>query len=143
MRILVTGSAGHLGEALVRTLRNAGHEVVGLDLVPSPFTSNVGSITNRDHVTHCMQGVGAVLHTATLHKPHLVTHSKQDFVDTNVTGTLNLLEEAASAGVASFVFTSTTSAFGGALVPPAGAPAAWVTEEVRPVPRNIYGVTKT
>jgi UDP-glucose 4-epimerase len=47
-----------------------------------------------------------------------------------------------AAGVGSFVFTSTTSAFGAALTPPAGAPAAWVTEEVRPVPRNIYGVTK-
>src|SRR5204863_1087225 len=68
--------------------------------------------------------------------------SRQDFVDTNVTGTLNLLEEARSAGVVSFVFTSTTSAFGAALTPPAGAPAAWVTEEVRAVPRNIYGVTK-
>ena len=89
-----------------------------------------------------MRGVGAVLHTATLHKPHIVTHSRQDFVDTNITGTLNLLEEAASAGVASFVFTSTTSVFGMALTPPAGAPAAWITEDVRPVPRNIYGVTK-
>jgi nucleoside-diphosphate-sugar epimerase len=89
-----------------------------------------------------MRGVEAVLHAATLHKPHVVTHSRQDFVDTNITGTLNLLEEAASAGVASFIFTSTTSAFGGALRPPAGAPAAWVTEDVRPVPRNIYGVTK-
>jgi UDP-glucose 4-epimerase len=90
-----------------------------------------------------MQRVQAVLHTATLHKPHVATHSRQDFVDTNITGTLNLLEEAAAAGVASFVFTSTTSAFGGALTPPAGAPAVWVTEDVRPVPRNIYGVTKT
>jgi nucleoside-diphosphate-sugar epimerase len=86
--------------------------------------------------------VDAVLHAATLHKPHVATHRRQDFVDTNVTGTLNLLEEAAAAGVTSFVFTSTTSAFGAALTPPAGAAAAWVTEEVRPVPRNIYGVTK-
>jgi UDP-glucose 4-epimerase len=90
-----------------------------------------------------MRGVQAVLHTATLHKPHLLTHSRQDFVATNITGTLNLLEEATSAGVTSFVFTSTTSAFGGALTPPAEAPAVWVTEDVRPVPRNIYGVTKT
>jgi UDP-glucose 4-epimerase len=143
MRVLVTGSAGHLGEALVRTLQNTSYEVVGLDMVASPFTSNVGSIANRSHVKRCMQGVDAVLHTATLHKPHVVTHSRQDFVDTNITGTLNLLEEAAAVGVASFVFTSTTSAFGGALTPPAGAPAVWVTEDVRPVPRNIYGVTKT
>jgi UDP-glucose 4-epimerase len=72
----------------------------------------------------------------------VATHGRQDFLDTNLTGTLNLLEEAASAGVAAFVFTSTTSAFGGALTPPARAPAVWVTEDVRPVPRNIYGVTK-
>jgi nucleoside-diphosphate-sugar epimerase len=142
MKVLVTGSAGHLGEALVRTLQNTSHEVISLDIVPSPFTSNVGSIADRSCVRQCMRGLDAVLHAATLHKPHLVTHSRQDFVDTNITGTLNLLEEAASAGVRSFVFTSTTSAFGEALRPPAGAPAAWVTEEVRSVPRNIYGVTK-
>jgi UDP-glucose 4-epimerase len=143
MRVLVTGSSGHLGEALVRTLRRSSHEVVGLDLTASPFTSHVGSIADRSCVRQCLQGVDAVLHAATLHKPHIVTHSRQEFVDTNITGTLNLLEEAVSAGVASFVFTSTTSAFGEALTPPAGAPAAWVTEDVRPVPRNIYGVTKT
>jgi nucleoside-diphosphate-sugar epimerase len=143
MRVLVTGSAGHLGEALVRTLQDTGHEVVSLDRTPSPFTGNVGSITDRPGVKRCMHGVNAVLHTASLHKPHLATHGRQDFVDTNITGTLHLLEEAAAAGVESFVFTSTTSAFGAALTPPAGAPAAWVTEDVRAVPRNIYGVTKT
>src|SRR5258706_11160317 len=138
MRILITGSSGHLGEALVRNLRNSDHEIVGLDRMPSPFTSIIGSIADRSVVRQCMRGVDTVLHTATLHKPHIVTHTQQDFVDTNITGTLNLLEEAASSGVASFVFTSTTSAFGSALTPPAGAPAAWVTEDVMPIPRNIY-----
>ena len=52
------------------------------------------------------------------------SHGRQDFVDTNITGTLVLLEEAAAAGVRSFVFTSTTSAFGRALTPAPGAPAA-------------------
>jgi UDP-glucose 4-epimerase len=141
MRVLVTGSAGHLSEALVRSLRDAQHEVIGLDMLPSPYTTDIGSIVDRACVRRCMDGVQAVFHAATLHKPHVATHRRQDFVDTNITGTLNLLEEAA-AGVASFVFTSTTSVFGDALVPPPGAPAAWVTEEVRPVPRNIYGVTK-
>jgi UDP-glucose 4-epimerase len=89
-----------------------------------------------------MPGVDAVLHTATLHKPHVASHSRQAFVDTNITGTLNLLEEAVAAGVKSFVYTSTTSTFGHALTPPEGAPAAWITEEVVPVPKNIYGVTK-
>jgi nucleoside-diphosphate-sugar epimerase len=143
MKVLVTGSAGHLGEALVRVLQNTRHEVIGLDLLRSGFTQEAGSIADQEHVRRCMKGVEAVLHTATLHKPHVSTHSRQSFVDTNITGTLNLLEEAVSAGVKSFIFTSTTSAFGNALTPPVEAPAAWVTEDVTPIPKNIYGVTKT
>jgi nucleoside-diphosphate-sugar epimerase len=142
MRVLVTGSAGHLGEALVRVLRGEGHDVVALDIRPSAFTTHVGSIVDRAFVAQCMRGAQWVLHPATLHKPHVATHSRQDFVHVNVTGTLNLLEEAVAAGVESFVYTSTTSVFGDALAPPPGAPAAWVTEEVAPVPKNIYGVTK-
>jgi nucleoside-diphosphate-sugar epimerase len=142
MKVLVTGSAGHLGEALVRTLGDLNHEVIGLDMIASPFTTHVGSIVDRSFVKHSIRGVQAVFHAATLHKPHVATHNRQEFVDTNITGTLNLLEEAAATGVESFVFTSTTSVFGDALVPPSGAPAAWVTEEVTPVPKNIYGVTK-
>ncbi|HYN88422.1 MAG TPA: NAD(P)-dependent oxidoreductase, partial [Ardenticatenaceae bacterium] len=134
MRILVTGSAGHLGEALVRALQNSYHDVVGLDKLASPLTSHVGSIADRSLVRRCMEGVEAVFHTATLHKPHVATHSRQEFVDTNITGTLNLLEEARSAGVSAFIFTSTTSTFGGALTPPPGAPAVWVTEEIAPIP---------
>jgi UDP-glucose 4-epimerase len=143
MKVLVTGSSGHLGEALVRTLQATPHHAVGLDRVASPYTLHLGSITDRDFVRRYMRGVDAVLHTATLHKPHVATHARQDFLDTNVTGTLHLLEEAVAAGVTVFVFTSTTSVFGRALTPPPGAPAAWVTEDVRPVPRNIYGVTKS
>lgn len=142
MNILVTGSAGHLGDALVRTLRAQGHAVTGLDIVAAPSTDVVGSITNRALVARCLRGVNGVLHTATLHKPHVHTHSRQDFVDVNVSGTLTLLEEAAAAGVAAFVCTSTTSAFGSALSPPPPAPAAWITEDVLPVPKNIYGTTK-
>jgi UDP-glucose 4-epimerase len=142
MKILITGSRGHLGEALMRSLRQSPHEIVGIDLVASPFTDLRGSILDRDLLRQCMRGVDAVLHTATLHKPHVATHSAQDFVDTNISGTLNLLEEAAAAKVGAFVFTSTTSVFGDALVPPPHVPAAWITEEVVPIPKNIYGITK-
>lgn len=142
MRVLVTGSAGHLGEALVRTLRNQNCEVIGTDLIGSDFTDEVGTITDRAHVKKCMVGVDTVLHAATLHKPHVATHRRQDFVDTNITGTLNLLEEAVAARVSSFIFTSTTSTFGDALTPATDSPAAWITEAVTPVPKNIYGVTK-
>lgn len=143
MRILVTGSAGHLGEALVRVLGDRDHEVVGLDRLASPFTAVVGSVADRPCVRRSVAGMDAVIHAATLHKPHVGSHSRAEFVDTNITGTLALLEEALAAGVGTFVFTSTTSTFGRALTPAPGAPAAWITEEVTPVPRNIYGATKT
>lgn len=142
MKLLVTGSSGHLGEALVRILGEEGHEVTGLDILSSPSTSVVGSIADRDCVRRCVAGADAVVHAATLHKPHVGSHERSEFVETNITGTLNLLEEAVAAGVGRLVFTSTTSTFGRALTPAEGEPAAWITEGVIPVPRNIYGVTK-
>ncbi len=143
MKILVTGSAGHLGEALMRTLQDRNIDAIGADIKASPFTHEVGSIADRRFVKSCMLGVDAVIHAATLHKPHVATHTRQDFVDTNISGTLNLLEEAVARGVKAFVFTSTTSVFGDAMVPLAGQPAVWVTEDLKPVPKNIYGATKT
>lgn len=142
MKALVTGSAGHLGEAMVRSLRSANRSVFGIDILDSPFTDRVGTIVDRDFVRQLLQGVDTVYHTATLHKPHVATHTPQQFIDTNISGTLNLLQEAVAAGVKRFIFTSTTSVFGDALIPPAGSPAEWVTEETRPIPKNIYGVTK-
>jgi UDP-glucose 4-epimerase len=142
VRVLVTGSSGHLGEALSRVLGSEGHDVLGLDVLESPRTQVLGSIVDRECVRRCVEGVDAIVHAATLHKPHVGTHTRRQFVDTNMTGTLNLLEAAIAAGVGRFVFTSTTSAFGRALTPPDGAPAAWITEDVPPVPRNVYGVTK-
>jgi UDP-glucose 4-epimerase len=142
MTVLVTGSAGHLGEALMRTLRATSRPALGVDVQPSAFTDRVGSICDRAFIEQCMRGVRTVIHSATLHKPHVVTHTKQDFVDTNITGTLVLLEAAVAAGVECFLYTSTTSTFGAALTPAAGEPAAWVTEGVAPIPKNIYGVTK-
>ena len=143
MKILVTGSAGHLGEALMRDLPRLGHAAVGLDIVDTPFTDFVGSINDPALVRKAMAGVDAVLHTATLHKPHVATHSQQQFIDTNITGTLILLHAAVALGISRFIFTSTTSAFGAALSPPVGQPAAWIDETVASVPKNIYGVTKT
>jgi nucleoside-diphosphate-sugar epimerase len=127
---------------LIRTLVEDGHDVVGLDLLPSAHTDVVASVTDRAAVHAAMACAEAVLHPATLHKPHVGSHARQEFVDTNVTGTLVLLEEAVAAGVRAFVHTSTTSAFGRALTPGDGAPAAWITEDVVPRPRNIYGATK-
>lgn len=143
MKALVTGSSGHLGEAMVRSLRETGHEVIGLDIRKSPFTDVLASVDDITAVNECMNGVETVYHTATLHKPHVATHSMQAFLDTNVSGTLSLLQAAQAHSVKAFVFTSTTSVFGDALRPPAGTPAAWITEDVTPIPKNIYGITKT
>jgi len=74
MKILVTGSADHLGEAPMRTLRNSGDEAVGMDILESDFTDRVGSILDREFVRHCIAGADAIVHTATLHKPHVASH---------------------------------------------------------------------
>jgi UDP-glucose 4-epimerase len=116
--------------------------VHGVDLKKSEFTDQVGSIIDPGFVRAAMEGITAVIHTATLHKPHVATHFRQDFIDVNVTGTLNLLEAAVAAGVRSFVFTSTTSAFGSMLKPEAGGAAVWVTEDLPSIPKNIYGTSK-
>jgi len=142
MKILVTGSAGHLGEALMCSLQSTGDQPVGVDIKPSRYTDLVGSISNRGFVRRAIRGCEAVLHTATLHKPHVGTHTRQDFVDTNITGTLNLLEESVNHGCGAFIFTSTTSTFGDAIRPAPGQPAVWVSEALRANPKNIYGVTK-
>ncbi len=142
MRVVVTGSNGHLGEALMRRLSEQGHDARGIDVRPGPFVDVVGSVADRPAVRSALAGAVAVLHTATLHKPHVGSHTREAFVETNITGTLVLLEEAVKAGVGAFVFTSTTSAFGRALTPGPGEPAAWITEDVVPRPKNVYGATK-
>src|SRR5262245_40754620 len=58
----------------------------------SPYTTDVGSITDRPLVRRCMAGVRAVFHAATLLKPHVASYSPQDFVEAKVTGTLSLLD---------------------------------------------------
>jgi nucleoside-diphosphate-sugar epimerase len=127
---------------LVRVLGGEGHDVVGVDVLDAPYTNVLGSVANRSCVRTSVEGANAVLHTATLHKPHIGSHGRQAFIDTNVTGTLTLLEEAVAAGVSCFVFTSTTSAFGQALTPAADAPAAWITAQpnrTRSDRRNDHG----
>ncbi len=148
-RILVTGSSGYLGAAMVERLRGLGHLVIGIDTVPSPTTARLGSITDRELVHATMREVEAVVHTAALHKPHVATHREEAFVAVNLEGTRNLLDAAVARGsrVDRFVFTSTTSLMISAAVRAGRAGgaerAAWITEEFGPLaPRNIYGVTK-
>ncbi|VBB73380.1 Putative NAD dependent epimerase/dehydratase [Podospora comata] len=147
-KVLVTGSSGHLGKALMLTLSHYGFTPIGIDIKPSPLTTHVGTIADPDFVssvfTTLHPDLEYVIHTATLHKPHICSHTKADFIATNITGTLNLLEAsvARQGGVKTFVFVSTTSAFGGSLTTRPGLPAVWIDERVVPKPKNVYGVTK-
>jgi UDP-glucose 4-epimerase len=139
MRILLTGSSGQLGREIARQL-SAQHEVIGLDRIPGPWTSRLDSVTDRATILALMPDIDAIIHTASLHARHLNEASKQDFIDTNISGTLNLLEAAVQAKVRRFVYTSTTSVYGAALVPTDRA--VWVTEDLTPQPRDIYDITK-
>jgi UDP-glucose 4-epimerase len=111
MRVLLTGSSGWLARFLAPRLRAAGHVVIGLDVAPGADTHVIGSVANRTVVERAFsdQGVEAVIHAGALHKPDIVRVSAQAFVEVNVTGTLNLLQAAVTAGHDRFVFTSTTS----------------------------------
>lgn len=145
MRILVTGSSGWLGATLVPKLKAGGHAVIGLDPSPGAATDVVGSVADRALVRAVLgdHRIDAVVHSGALHKPNIETHAREDFLEVNVRGTFNLLEEAAAQGVSRFVFTSTTSLMVSRAIREAKADAAaWLTEDFHPMPRNIYGVTK-
>jgi UDP-glucose 4-epimerase len=146
MRVLLTGSSGWLGRFLAPMLREAGHDVVGMDVAPGADTQIIGSVADRVLVDRLFaeHGIEAVMHGGALHKPDIVRYPAQAFIDVNVTGTLNLLEAAAAAGHDRFVFTSTTSLMiSQAIRDEAGEAAAWLDEASGPLePRNIYGVTK-
>jgi nucleoside-diphosphate-sugar epimerase len=139
MRILITGSSGQLGTQIARQLSQK-NKIIGIDVIPGTWTQHIMNITDRPAVDALMNNIDAVIHIASLHAPHLTIHSRQAFIDTNITGTLILLEAAARYHMRRFVYTSTTSLYGFTLVP--RDQSVWVTEELRPQPRDMYDITK-
>lgn len=134
MTILVTGADGfigsHLTEALVRsgrnvrafTLYNSFNSWGWLDRcaadVKGKFEVFSGDIRDPNGVRTAMKGCDAVLHLAALIAIPYSYHSPDTYVDTNIKGTLNVVQAARDLGVAKVVHTSTSEVYGTALFVP-------------------------
>ena len=130
MRILVTGGTGFTGTALVRRLRDAGHEVVALDYKEGLQSEAlrtmgaevvIGSVTDRGAVAKAMRNVEFVFHLAAAFRELNVPNSFYD--DVNVGGTRIVLEEAIKVGAWKFVYCSTCGVHGNVAHPPANEDA--------------------
>ncbi|MEJ0018194.1 MAG: LLM class flavin-dependent oxidoreductase [Acetobacteraceae bacterium] len=116
MRILLTGGAGDLGQALVPRLIDRGDTPVVLDIrapanSPSQAVFVPGSILDRPTLRTALQGCDAIVHIAAWHGIHEDRKDAYDFFDLNVRGTFEVLQTAASLGIRNVVFISTTSVF--------------------------------
>ncbi len=139
MKVLVTGSSGHIGSGVAELLAREA-SVTGLDRLPGPRTSRLGSVDDRALVRQSVEGADAVVHTAALHVPDLGRASAEEFHRINVEATRGLLEEAAAAGVTRFVLLSTTSVYGCSAR--GGPPATWADETLPPLPMDEYDRSK-
>jgi nucleoside-diphosphate-sugar epimerase len=138
-RVLVTGSSGRVGSAIARRLA-LDYQVTGIDLVPGESTTFLGSIEDASLLARALRGAEAVVHTAALHAPHVGHVTAARFHAVNVEATRRLLDLALANGVRRLVYTSSTSVYGHALVPQGAA--RWVTEDLTPLPRDVYDETK-
>jgi UDP-glucose 4-epimerase len=141
MKVWVTGSSGRLGSATVKHLEAAGYRVHGVDVVTSPTTHEVLDINDSLAVYASTRDFDAIIHTAAVHGRHYeLNYPREAFVQINIMGTLNLLNACVKNGLSRFLFTSTTSIYGNAMVD--DNKAVWVDELLAEQPRDIYDITK-
>src|SRR4051812_48318966 len=92
MKVLIIGSSGQLGRATIKHLKNHHYQVYGIDMIASPTTDELIDITDKEGVTAVCQGFDAIIHTTAVHGKHYeLGYPREAFVQTNITGTLNLL----------------------------------------------------
>lgn len=128
MKILVTGADGFIGSHLVEALVKMGHDVRAFTMYNS-FNSNgwlddlkdissadldifSGDIRDPHGVKVAMAGCDTVLHLAALIAIPFSYHSPASYVDTNVIGTLNILQAARDCSVRKIIHTSTSEVYG-------------------------------
>jgi dTDP-glucose 4,6-dehydratase len=151
MKILVTGADGFIGSHLTEALVRAGHDVRAFVLynsfnswgwldhcgpdVKGRFEVFAGDIRDPNGVREAMRGCDTVLHLAALIAIPYSYHSPDTYVDTNVKGTLNVLQAARAEGVRRLVHTSTSEVYGTARFVP-------ITEEHPLLGQSPYSATK-
>ncbi|MNK65807.1 dTDP-glucose 4,6-dehydratase [compost metagenome] len=150
-KILVTGADGFIGSHLVETLLKAGHDVrpfvlynsfnswgwldhLGAEVKESLDVFS-GDIRDPYGAKQAMRGCDVVFHLAALIAIPYSYHSPATYVETNVTGTLNLLQAARELGVSKFIHTSTSEVYGTARFVP-------ITEEHPLQGQSPYSATK-
>jgi nucleoside-diphosphate-sugar epimerase len=140
-KILVTGSSGQLGRELVKQLKERNYIVIGLDIEKASTTDLVIDICNAEQINEITVGIDAIIHTAALHGKHYeLKYPREEFIKVNINGTFNLLNACVLNGIKKFLYTSTTSIYGKAMVN--NHQAVWVDETLTPDPRDIYDITK-
>ena len=127
-KILVTGSDGFIGSHLTEELVKAGYQVKAfvyynsfntwgwLDTLPSDVMKNVeifqGDVRDTNGVKEAMKGTAAVFHLAALIAIPFSYHSPDTYVDTNIKGTLNILQAAREQDLERVLVTSTSEVYG-------------------------------
>lgn len=128
MKILVTGSGGFIGSHLTEELIKKGYQVKAfvhynsfnnwgwLDTLHEDIMENAeifqGDIRDPNGVEQAMKGVDAVFHLAALIAIPFSYHSPDTYVDTNIKGTLNVLQAARKMGTKRVIVTSTSEVYG-------------------------------
>lgn len=150
-KILVTGADGFIGSHLTEELVRRGHDVRAfvfynsfnswgwLDQSPREVRDGLdvfaGDIRDPNGVRQALRGCDTVLHLAALIAIPYSYHSPDTYVDTNVKGTLNVLQAARDLGVERVVHTSTSEVYGTARFVP-------ITEEHPVLGQSPYSATK-
>ena len=127
-KILVTGSDGFIGSHLTEELVKAGYQVKAfvyynsfntwgwLDTLPSDVMKNIeifqGDVRDPNGVKEAMKGTAAVFHLAALIAIPFSYHSPDTYVDTNIKGTLNILQAAREQDLERVLVTSTSEVYG-------------------------------